>query len=1004
MGMRPGIGIPTMSKRAKRVLIVVVSLVVLAILWFQFVGLYVDFLWYGEVGFRQVFTTQAINRIVLFLVAGLGAGGLIFLAMMFAYRSRPVFVPTGDTNDPLAPYRTAVSSRPRVFAIGISALIGLICGLSAQGQWTTVQLFLHGGSFGQPDPQFGHDVGFYVFRLPLIQMLLGWFFVITAICFIAVLAIQYVFGGIRLQGSGRKVTSAATLQVSLLIGVFVLIKAIQYWFDRYNLLFSDRSGIFTGASYTDVNAVLPAKIILMAIAAICAVGFIVGALLRSVKLPAIALGLLVLSSVLIGGVWPLILQQVVVKPNANTKESTYISKNIDATQRAFKIGSDNVETIEYSGTTAAQAINTIGADKNTIPNARLLDPNVLSSTFTQQQQLKNFYGFPNQLSVDRYSVDGQVRDYVVAARELYTEGLFDNQKSWINEHLIYTHGNGFVAAPANSVTNASGSIGGGYPEYTVSDLENKGKIPVEQPRIYYGQLGTTYAIVGQDAGRDPQEFDTDASKFTYNGKGGVHLGNLFQRLVFATEYGEANFLFSNAIGDNSRILYNRDPGERVKLAAPFLTVDTKPYPAVVKGRIVWIVDGYTTVQNFPYSQNVTLSEATANSLQSRGASGQADEQVSYIRNSVKATVDAYDGSINLFTVDDKDPVLQAWKGVFPGLVKENSAIPTELRDHFRYPQDLFEVQRTLLAKYHVANSAEFYNQSNFWRVPNDPTIDTVSAPQPPYYLLAGLPKQTGASFQLTSVLTGYQRNFMSSYLSAASDPANYGKLTVLQLPTTTQTLGPVQVQQLFKTTSRIAQQINLLSVNNNNTVIYGNLLTLPVNDGLLYVEPVYVEGRNNASSFPQLAKVLVWFAGRVGFGDSLSEALADAAASAPVEPPTGEGGDPGATGTAPPGSTDAGQLPSGSTNQPPSSNAPLPANQQEAAAAMDQAYTELQAAKKSGDQAEIGAANKKLEQAVEAYLQVATSASPSSGSGGAPVSVGPPTSPAGTAPATSGGP
>ena len=994
MGMRPGIGIPTMSKRAKRVLIAVVVLVVLAILWFQFVGLYVDFLWYGEVGIRQVFTTQAINRIVLFLVAGIGAGGLVLLAMTLAYRSRPVFVPTRPANDPLAPYRTVVSGRPRLFAIGISALIGIICGLSAQGQWETVQLFLHGGSFGQSDPQFGHDVGFYVFRLPMIQMLLGWLFVVSALCFIAVLAVQYVFGGIRLQGAGRKVTSAATLQLSLLIGIFVLIKAVQYWFDRYNLMFSDRSGIFTGASYTDLNAVLPAKIILMVIAVICAVGFLVGAILRSVKLPAIALGLLVLSSVLIGGVWPLVLQQVVVKPNANTKEATYISRNINATQNAFKIDGNNVKYIDYSGTTAADAITTIGNDKNTIPNARLLDPNVLTSTFTQQQQLKNFYGFADQLSVDRYTVNGQTRDYVVAARELYTEGLFDNQKSWINEHLIYTHGDGFVAAPANSVTNASGSTGGGYPEYTVSDLENKGKIPVEQPRIYYGQLGTTYAIVGQDAGRDPQEFDTDASKFTYQGKGGVHLGNLFQRLVFATEYSEVNFLFSNAIGDNSKILYNRDPGQRVKLAAPFLTVDTKPYPAVVGGRIVWIVDAYTTVQNYPYSQNVTLSEATQNSLQSQGAAGQLNEQVSYIRNSVKATVDAYDGTVNLYNVDDTDPVLKAWEGVFPGLIQPNSAVSKDLRAHFRYPQDLFEVQRTLLSKYHVTNPSEFYNQSNFWRVPNDPTIDQVTAPQPPYYILAGLPEQQGASFQLTSVLTGYQRNFMSAYLSAASDPANYGQLTVLQLPTTTQTLGPVQVQQLFKTTSRIAQQINLLSVNNNNTVIYGNLLTLPVNQGLLYVEPVYVEGRNNASSYPQLAKVLVWFAGRVGFGDSLSQALADAAASAPVQPPTGEGGDAGAAGTAPPASTDSAQASTGATGQSPASTAQLPANQQEAAAAMNRAYADLQTAKKSGDQGQIGAANKKLEEAVQAYLQIA---------GPAPSGSAPPVTVTGSSSATGGG-
>jgi hypothetical protein len=953
-----------MSKRAKRVLIALVSLAVLGILWFQFVGIYVDWLWFGEVGFREVFTTQAISRIIMFLIAAIGSGGLVFLSLYLAYKSRPVFVPTNEV-DPLAPYRTIVTARPKLFAFGISGVVALICGLSAQSDWTIVQLWLNGGDFGTVDPQFGNDVGFYIFTLPMIQLILGWLFVIIAICFICVAVVQYLFGGIRLSGPGRKITTQATLQLSLLVAAFVLLKAVQYWYDRYELLFSNRGSTFTGASYTDINAVLPAKLILMLIAAICAIGFIVGAFTRSIKLPAIALGLLVLSSVLIGGVWPLVLQQVVVNPNGINREPEYIARNIDATRTAYQIRDDQINYVDYKGTLTGDPQDIV-ADTDTVPNARLLDPNVLSPTFTQQQQLRNFYGFPDQLAMDRYTVNGKTQDYVVAVRELNADGLNDAQKNWINEHMVFTHGDGFVAAPANSVNN-------GYPDFTntVSDIANIGnpnsKIPVAQPRTYYGQLTTDYAIVGAEGGV-AREYDTDSSRYTYTGAGGVSVGNLFQRAVFATEYGEANFLFSSEINSNSKILYNRDPIERVKKAAPFLTTDTKAYPAVVDGRILWIVDAYTTATNYPYAQAVTLSDATNNSLAARGAAGQVDSQVSYIRNSVKATVDAYDGTVTLYSVNDAqlDPVLKAWEGVFPGLVQPTSAISDDLKSHFRYPQDLFEVQRSLLVRYHVDDPVDFFQSSGFWRVPNDPTVpDAVQAPQPPYYLQVKLPGEQESEFQLTSVLTGFQREFMSAYVSASSDPENYGKITVLRLPTSTQTPGPTQVQQLFRTTQEISQLVTLSSQPGGSRVIFGNLLTLPVNDGLLYVEPFYIQGQASTTSFPQLNRVLVWYANRVGVGQTLAQALSAAARSAPVETPAVDGSTPTTPAT------------TGGTTPAPTTAAPPPADQAAALAAMDSAASELDAAKASGDLGQIGAASQKLEDAVNAYLTLAGTALPS---------------------------
>ncbi len=974
MAMRPPVGLPTMSRRARRVLIALVSLAVLAILWFQFVGIYVDWLWYGEVGFREVFTTQAISRIILFLIAAVVGGGLVLGSLYIAYRSRPVFVPSNEI-DPLAPYRTIVSTRPKLFLFSISGLVALICGLSAQSNWATVQLWLNGGDFGTTDPQFGNDVGFYVFTLPMIQMVLGWLFVIIAICFIAVAVVQYLFGGLRLSGPGRKITPQATLQLSLLVAAFVLLKAVQYWYDRYELLFSNRGGTFTGASYTDINAVLPAKLILMLIAAICAIGFVVGAFTRSIKLPAIALGLLVLSSVLIGGVWPLVLQQVVVNPNGINREPEYIARNIEATRTAYQIRDDQINYVDYPAVLAGDPRDII-SDTDTLPNARLLDPNVLSPTFTQQQQLRNFYGFPDQLAMDRYTVNGVTQDYVVAARELNADGLNDAQKNWINEHMVFTHGDGFVAAPANKVNN-------GYPDYNVSDIASIGQttnpIPVDQPRTYYGQLTTDYAIVGAAEGGVAREYDTETTRYTYTGQGGVSIGNLFQRAVFATEYGEANFLFSSEINAESKIMYYRDPLTRVQKAAPFLTTDTKAYPAVVDGRIVWIVDAYTTATNYPYAQAVTLSDATNNSLAARGATGQANTQVSYIRNSVKATVDAYDGTVTLYEVkaDTPDPVLKAWEGVFPGLVKPAGDVSPDLQAHFRYPQDLFEVQRSLLVRYHVDDPVDFFQSSGFWRVPNDPTVsEAIQAPQPPYYLQVKLPGSDTPKFELTSVLTGFQREFMSAYVSASSDPENYGQLTVLRLPTATQTPGPTQVQQLFRTTQEVSSLVTLSTQQGGARVIFGNLLTLPVNDGLLYVEPFYIQGQASTTSFPQLNRVLVWYAGRVGVGTTLEQALTQAAETAPVAAPT-DGSDPGAPlPTTPPQS--------GAT--PPSTQAQAPPVDLAAAlAALDTASANLDAAKASQNLSEIGAATQRLEDAVNAYLTLADQANAGNSASLAPV-------------------
>ncbi len=993
--MRPPSGLPSLSRRSRVLLVAAVVLAALLLVGPRLVDTYTNWLWFGEVGFRGVYVTVLWTRIAIFAVVGLLVGLVVWAALMLAYRSRPVFVPTAGPNDPIARYRTTVMSRLRLFGIGIPVLLGVLSGLVAQSNWVTVQLFLHGGSFGETDPEFNLDVGFYAFDLPFYRMILNWLFVAIVIAFFANLVTHYVFGGLRLSGREGTLTNAARIQLAVIAGTFVLLKAIAYWFDRYELLMSSRKEpTFNGASFTDINSVLPAKLILMSIAIICAIAFFAGIVLRDLRVPAMAAALLVLSSVLVGAVWPLMVEQFSVRPNAAEKESEYIERNIAATRKAYGITDDKIDYVAYSGESSKNPAS-VPVDHATIANARLLDPNILSPTFTQLRQLKNFYGFPESLDIDRYRINGEVQDFIVGARELSPSSLSGNQTDWINKHTVYTHGNGFVAAPANRVNRpqsedpnaAGGSSDSGYPIFMVSDLFTKPedqRIKVEQPRIYYGELisqsNPDYAIVGAAEGEAPREYDKDDARFTYDGSGGVPIGNWFNRLAFAAKYAERNILFSSAIGDESKILYNRDPRERVQKVAPWLTTDGNTYPSVVDGRIVWIVDAYTTLDNYPYAQISSLEGAVEDSIDRKTGRLLPRKEVSYIRNSVKATVDAYDGTVTLYEVDSSDPVLKAWRGVFPDAVKPASEISPELREHFRYPEDLFKVQREMLTKYHVDDPREFFTNNAFWSVPADPTVEGVTASQPPYYVLLGDPETGKPVFNLTSAMVGYNRQFLSAYISVRSDPEGYGKFRILQLPTDTQTQGPQQTQNTMTTAPQVSQEKTLLS--NSNKIRYGNLLTLPVADGgILYVEPFYNERNTgpNTATFPQLLRVLVSYrdqAGsvKVGYASTLAEALNQVlpGAGALATPP---GGDPAIRpqpGTAPPveGSTpppaENGAPPpaEGSTPPPPAGSSGA---KDAAAAELDRKIEAVRTAMRTGNFADFGKALDELEAAVKAY-------------------------------------
>jgi uncharacterized membrane protein (UPF0182 family) len=982
VAMRPPVSVPTLSRRAKLVIGAIVVLLVLFTAIGTLTNVYVDYLWFAETRYTQVFWTEVQTRALLFAVAGVGTGGLVSLAIYLAYRFRPTFRPMSLEQQNLERYRQSIEPRRTLVLTVVGVLIGLFAGIAAQGSWQTWLEFRNGQPFGQVDPQFGKDISFFVFDYPFIRLVLGFAFWIVLLALIGSLLTNYVFGGLRLQTPGQKLTPAARVQISVLLGLFVALKAVAYWMDRYGTVYSTRGDVFTGASYTDVNALLVPKTILIIVAAVCALAFFANIFFRNFLLPAAALVLLLISSLVIGVAYPAIVQQFVVKPSANQKEAPYIQRAISSTLNAYDL--TKVKKLDYAKNTTGDtvdtgpALNALRNDTQTIPNARLLDPNVLSETFTARQQIRNIYGFAPKLDIDRYTIDGKTQDYVVAVRELNSAGLSGNQASWINAHTVYTHGNGFVAAPANQVVSVAGQEGG-EPNFSTGNLPTKGNIPVDQARIYYGEMITDYSVVGAPKGASPREFDQPDSTGqgqvdnTYNGKGGVAIGSFFRQLTFAIYYRERNFLLSGAVNDDSKVLYVRDPRQRVEKAAPFLQVDGDPYPAVINGRVTWILDGYTTSDSYPYAERMQLGEASQDSVTGVGTAALPDEQFNYVRNSVKATVDAYDGTVTLYAWNGQDPVLKTYEKAFPGLIKPKSAMSQELVSHVRYPEDLFKLQREVLTRYHVTDPAVFYAQSDRWQVPNDPTHDTTEA-QPPYYILAERPGDTTASFQLTSALNAYQRENLSAFISASSNPATYGQIQILQLPGNTPFRGPRQVQQSFITNAAVSRDLTLFN-GANSKAVFGNLLTLPIgNNGLLYVEPLYVQGTGE-NSFPLLRKVLVDYGGLVGYADTLAEALnqvfgAGAGSAASDSGSTGDGTSPSSSPSSPSSS------PSSTPSSPSRGSVSNPALDN-AVADINAALSALSQAQKSGDFAAIGKAEADLQKAAQEYAAAQSAAKPS---------------------------
>jgi uncharacterized protein len=921
-------------------------------------GVWTDYLWFHSIHYQSVFDVTYGTRWALFFIGGIFMSVVTGLNTALAFRLRPIYRPVSAIRPGVDAYRMAIDPHRRLLFAIVLTVVGIIAGLSAAAAWRTWLLFANQVPFGLKDPQFKIDVSFFVFTYPFLRLVLAFLFGAVLLSLVGVVVVQWLYGGLGWQGRRPRASVAAQAHMFVLFGVFVLLKAAAYWVDRYSVDFSQRGVVTTGASYTDVNAVLPAKTVLAVIAVLCALLFFAGALRRSALLPAVGFSLLVLSAILIGGVYPAIIQQFVVKPNELTKESPYIAREITATRNAYAVGGAKVSSyhgvsLESSGQLASQVAG--------LPGMRLLDPAVVSEAFQQLQQVKGFYQFPPTLSVDRYVLPGSgpvPQDVAVAVRGL--SGPPAGQANWINSHLVYTHGFGFVAAKANTVTTD------GTPSFVERDIPPTGSLGSFQPRVYFGEQQHAYAIVGGPAGRVGEELDyplgSGQRNYTYTGSGGVPMGSPLTRVLYAIKFHELNILLSGAINSDSKILYARQPLARVAKVAPFLTLDASPYPVVANGRILWVVDGYTTTGLYPYSERVGMGAATSSSQSPRGAvAGQPTGVINYLRNSVKAVVDAYTGSVTLYQWGPADPILRTWMKAFPHIVKPASAIPAYLRPHLRYPTDLFEVQRQILAKYHVTDAQSFYGGQNFWTVPNDPTGAVGNRlPQPPYYLTLAMPGSPQLQFSLTTTFAPRSRANLAGFMAVDSDPMQpgYGTIRVLELPQDTVIPGPSQVQNSFETLARASIELTQLR-KGGSRVTLGNLITLPVGGGLLYVEPVYVSAAAAGASgtYPTMQRVFVFYNGQpnpIGYGASLQEALAQVFRGIPGQQ------QPGGTGPAGPGTVSA------------AVRALLAQAQND--------YAQAQAALRRGDFAAYGADLAKMKKALDA-AQKAAQGTPRKGTG-----------------------
>lgn len=881
--------------------ITVTVLVLLGLFVYAASSFWTEILWFQQMHATRILLTR------WGVIAGLAVVGVVLsvavlrIMIGLAHRHR-VSSKRGEAAANLRQYQDAIEPFKKLAFWLVALVLGIPAGLRLAEGWQTVLTWLNATPFGKTDPIFGWDISFFVFTLPFLELVASFLLHLVILSLVVSIVASYLYGGLQVVPRPHA-TVPVRRHLGILAAVASVIIGVQYWIGRYSLLTQSGDNI-DGAMYADVNATLPAHSILAAISIAVAALFLVAAFRGTWRLPTIGVVVTVVAALVIGGAYPALIEQFRVRPNARSLNAPYIQHNIDATLEAY--GLDDLDYQTYDATTTAQP-GQLREDSESTSQIRLLDPQVIRKTVQQLQQSRPYYSFDSGFFVDRYTINGERRDTVISMRELNLAGLSQEQQNWVNRHTVYTHGFGVVAAYGNSITSD------GLPSYWEQSIPSKGEIGEYEPRVYFSQSAPDYSIVGGPEGTPAQELDYPDDNApggqvstTFKGNGGPSVGNVWNKLLYSIKFGSTDIFFSSQTNEESQILYDRDPLLRVAKVAPYLTLEQKAYPAVVDTdgdpstpkRLVWVVDAYTTTDSYPYAQHQSLSSSTVDSRSQSVGQYIQENSINYMRNSVKAIVDAYDGSVRLFQWDEKDPILSTWMKIYPGSVESKQNISADLMGHLRYPEDMFKVQRDLLTSYHVRDASDFYTGGDRWRLAeetstaataNGASTATMSSSQqqavrvqPPYYLTMQMPGQQSAEFSLTSVFVPggeSKREAMAGFLAVDSETGSeagkvregYGKLRLIALPSSTTVPGPGQIQNAYDTNQTIASQLNVLNLS-DSTVIRGNLLTLPVGGGLLYVQPVYIQGSGGAN-YPVLRFVLTAFGNRVGFAPTLAESL-----------------------------------------------------------------------------------------------------------------------------------
>ena len=834
---------------------------------------FTNYLWFDSVDLNSVWIKILLTKSILVAATSLLAFAFIFINLRLAVRATPVMdiFESFESQDPLTRFREFFNERFLKYRLWGAIGLSLFLGAGASQLWEQVLLFINQKSFGISDPVFQYDVSSYVFGLPLYRLFVSWGFQLVIFTSFIIILFFIATGALQLrQGRLPEVSSGAKAHLSVLLAFVAVLKAFAYRLDAMELLYSPRGKVF-GASYTDVVAHLPALNLLILISLFGAILLLVNIKRRGWLLPATAISLWLAVSIIVGGVVPAAIQRFRVVPDELNKELPYVENHINYTRLAYGLDSIEEKSFEASPNLTD---NDISDNAQTVDNIRLWDPTVLAETYSQLQEIRAYYAL-DEVDVDRYRINGELTQVMVSARELDQTNL--PAVGWVNERLQYTHGYGVVFSPANNVASQ------GQPDFyvkgvpattTVSELE------VEQPRIYFGESAESveYVVVNslQDEVDYPLSTEGQSVAYTnYSGDGGVGIGSFFRRLGFALRYSELNLLISNQLSDDSKLIMERNVVSRVKKAAPFLYTDNDPYLALIDGNLFWIIDMYTVSDKYPYAQPADTRRINENSG--------LPMNFNYLRNSVKAVVNAYDGTMNFFVVDENDPLISSYKDIFPDLFTPKSSMSSDLLDHIRYPEDLFTIQSDMYRDYHMTDPRVFYADEDPWVIPSDssttPRVATLRGefteigfkPMLPYYLLMSLPGESDLSYLIFQPFNPENRPNMQSFLVADADPENYGQLIDFRLPKGEFVDGPSQVATRINQDPDISQIFTLLD-QQGSSVIKGNLFVVPINQSILYYQPIYLQGEQNP--LPEFKFVVVVFQDRIIMEESLSEALA----------------------------------------------------------------------------------------------------------------------------------